>query len=99
MANVAHSTLTGSQLHEPKGADTAATGTVYVSNGAGSGSWQSIGTSSFTGMIADFPAPIAPAGWLECDGSVVSTSTFAGLFGVLSFQSSGTRTNGNAVVI
>lgn len=98
MANVAHSTLTGSQLHEPKGADTASTGTVYVSNGAGSGSWQSIGTSSFTGMIADFPAPIAPAGWLECDGSIVSTSTYAGLFGVLSFQSSGTRTNGSAVI-
>lgn len=34
-----HNALTGSQLHEPKGADSAASGTVYVSDGAGSGTW------------------------------------------------------------
>ena len=33
-------TLTGSQLHEPKGADTATSGHVYVADGAGSGSFQ-----------------------------------------------------------
>lgn len=98
MANVAHSTLTGSELHEPKGADTAALGTVYVADGAGSGSWNSIATSSFTGMIADFAAPVAPSGWLELDGSIISTSTYSGLFAVMSITSSGTRTNGSAVV-
>lgn len=98
MANVAHSTLTGSELHEPKGADTASLGTVYVADGAGSGSWNSIGTSAFTGMIADFASPVAPTGWLELDGSVISTSTYSGLFAVMSITSSGTRTNGNAVV-
>ena len=98
MANVAHASLTGSELHEPKGADTAALGTVYVANGAGSGSWNSIGTSAFTGMIADFAAPVAPIGWLELDGSTISTSTYSGLFAVMSMTSSGTRTNGNPVV-
>lgn len=98
MANVAHSTLTGSELHEPKGADTASLGTVYVADGAGSGSWASIGTSAFTGMIADFPAIEPPTGWLECDGSVISTTTYSGLFAVMAKTSSGTRTNGNAVV-
>ena len=98
MANVAHSTLTGSELHEPKGADTASLGTVYVADGAGSGSWNAIGTSNFTGMIADFPALEAPTGWLECDGSVISTATYSGLFAVMSKTSSGTRTNGSAVV-
>jgi len=98
MANVAHASLTGSELHEPKGADAAALGTVYVSNGAGSGSWQSVGTSAFTGMIADFAAPVAPAGWLELDGSILSTSTYSGLFAVMSITSSGTRSNGSAVV-
>lgn len=39
MANVQHSALTGSEIHEPKGADTANSGEVYVANGAGSGTW------------------------------------------------------------
>ena len=34
-----HSTLTGTEVHEPKGADTATSGQVYVSDGLGSGSW------------------------------------------------------------
>jgi hypothetical protein len=38
---VEHRNLTGSQLHEPKGAEAAALDTVYTSNGTGSGAWQS----------------------------------------------------------
>lgn len=34
-----HKDLTGADLHEPKGADTATSGKVYVSDGAGSGVW------------------------------------------------------------
>lgn len=98
MANVPHATLTGSELHEPKGADTAGLGTVYVADGAGSGSWASIGTSAFTGMIADFAAPVPPAGWLELDGSVISTSTYSGLFAVMSIPTTGTRTNGSPII-
>ncbi len=42
-----HSSLTEAELHEPKGADTAAINTVYVSNGAGSGSWtNALGTAT-----------------------------------------------------
>lgn len=98
MANVSHASLTGSEIHEPKGITGASLGTVYVSNGAGSGSWSSVGTSSFTGMIADFPAPVAPSGWLELDGSIVSTTTYAALYAVLSLTTSGTRTNGSPVI-
>lgn len=39
MANVNHKDLPNSELHEPKGASTASSSTVYVSDGAGSGSW------------------------------------------------------------
>lgn len=40
MANVNHSSLTGSKLHEPKGVATAPSGQVYVSNGdSTSGTW------------------------------------------------------------
>ena len=34
-----HNTLTGSELHEPKGAATASEGMTYVADGAGSGVW------------------------------------------------------------
>lgn len=43
---VAHSSLTGADLHEPKGADTASIDTVYVSNGAGSGAWVKLGADN-----------------------------------------------------
>lgn len=36
---VSHNNLTDPDLHEPKGASTASIGSVYVSDGAGSGSW------------------------------------------------------------
>lgn len=98
MANVAHADLTGAELHEPKGADSAALGTVYVADGAGSGSWANVGTSAFTGMIADFAAPVAPSGWLELDGSTISTTTYSGLFAVMAITTSGTRTSGSPII-
>ena len=36
-----HSTLSGADLHEPKGIESASAGTVYVANGSGSGNWLS----------------------------------------------------------
>lgn len=42
----AHSTLTGADLHEPKGVAAASANAVYVANGAGSGTWQTLTTSS-----------------------------------------------------
>lgn len=39
MANVNHSTLTDPYLHEPKGIASAASGEVYIANGAGTGAW------------------------------------------------------------
>ncbi len=42
MANVEHSSLTGSALHEPKGVAAANSGEAYVANGSGSGTWQPI---------------------------------------------------------
>lgn len=40
MPNIEHSTVTDPYVHEPKGASAAASGEVYTSNGAGSGTWQ-----------------------------------------------------------
>lgn len=61
-----HQDLTGADLHEPKGVASAASGRVYVADGAGSGTWKKITTSELdltnmqnpntiylTGVIAD----------------------------------------------
>jgi hypothetical protein len=42
----AHATLTGADLHEPKGADTASIATVYVADGSGSGDWQKVASEN-----------------------------------------------------
>jgi len=40
MATIAHSALTTTDLHEPKGVAAATEGRFYMSDGAGSGNWQ-----------------------------------------------------------
>lgn len=37
-----HSQLTGADLHEPKGVESASANQVYVADGSGSGSWQKL---------------------------------------------------------
>lgn len=39
----AHADLTGANLHEPKGADTASEDTLYIADGLGSGTWDKVG--------------------------------------------------------
>ena len=42
MANVSHNSLTGADLHEPKGVAAVAANRVYVSTGSGSGTWAQV---------------------------------------------------------
>lgn len=58
MADVEHSQLPDELLHEPKGASTAAAGTVYVADGAGSGSFTKLPTTSLDITLVSV-APIA----------------------------------------
>lgn len=39
MPNIQHKDIADAQLHEPKGASTANAGDIYISDGAGSGTW------------------------------------------------------------
>lgn len=39
---VTHASLTGSDLHEPKGIDSANSGEVYIADGSGSGDWSAL---------------------------------------------------------
>jgi len=50
------------------------------------------------GTMIDFAGPVAPDGYLACDGSAVSRTTYADLFAAITETQSGTLTTGNAVV-
>lgn len=41
---MAHASLSGADLHEPKGIGSASSGTVYVANGSSSGAWTALAT-------------------------------------------------------
>jgi len=57
MANVEHSSLTGSALHEPKAISTANGGETYVANGSGSGVWKPIHRHLGVGTSFDATGP------------------------------------------
>lgn len=67
-----HKNLTGTDLHEPKGASTATKGQVYRSNGAGSGTWLVIVP---VGAIWDVVAATAPLGFHLCDGKTIGDAS------------------------
>lgn len=80
MPTVAHSALTDPNLHESKGVASAAAGTVYVANGAGSGAW--------TYPIRKYTITISPAAvsanssneqTFTCTGLVLATDTIIGV--------------------
>ncbi len=50
-----HKDLTGTDLHEPKGAAAAAANYLYVANGAGSGTWKKIAIDSVDLTSIDSP--------------------------------------------
>lgn len=59
-----HRDMTGDELHEPKGIETAADGTVYIADGSGSGTWEdrhsgivSLNQYSLTEKLTDISAP------------------------------------------
>lgn len=49
---IEHKDIVDGQRHEPKGASTALTGTVYVADGLGSGVWKKVGFDNTTGTTA-----------------------------------------------
>lgn len=63
MPNVSHSSLTGAELHEPKGADSASSAQIYIADGLGSGDWRYLPhgfcTYSNIGTGVTYTAPTA----------------------------------------
>lgn len=71
---IEHSELPDNLLHEPKGASTAAAGTVYIADGAGSGSFQKLPTTSLNITIPTVTTATHTAvdGTVDLDGSTLS---------------------------
>ena len=88
-ARVRYDAGSGYKVYENQvGGNTAtpgADGTWLVISGAATG--------VLTGTILDYAGVSAPAGYLTCDGSAVSRSTYASLIGVLSQTQTGTSAN------
>lgn len=59
---VSHSTITDPNIHEPKGAASATINKVYVSDGAGSGTWQKLTESQFNSGSAAIGATLMADG-------------------------------------
>ena len=61
MANIQHASIPEAQLHEPKGVSIAPAGSVYVADGAGSGSWAFANAENevIVNSITDFPTAAA----------------------------------------
>lgn len=57
-------------------------GQVLTSNGSSAPSFQDIPAQP-SGMVQMFAGSSAPTGWLTCDGSAISRTTFAALFAVI----------------
>jgi hypothetical protein len=66
-----HSDITDPNIHEPKGASTASVGTVYVSDGAGSGTWGKLDEDNLdtVSLYADIETSLG-------DGTISVTSKY-----------------------
>lgn len=53
MANIQHKNVTDPNIHESKGAATAAIDTVRVSDGAGSGTWKKVDSKGLKNLLGD----------------------------------------------
>lgn len=75
-------TTTSYTLTLPNSAGT--TGHVLQTDGAGVTSWVAqAGATTPSGTVAMFAGSSAPTGWLLCDGSPVSRTTFSALFAIV----------------
>lgn len=75
MANVTHSSLTGSDLHEPKGVASASAGKVYISLGTGTGHWDHY--NNFVNGYVAFDAVTPAATHSVTTGFTVFNPTFS----------------------
>lgn len=102
MANVEHSTLTGSDLHEPKAIAAAAANRVYVSNGAGSGTWTTVSNDLLAASAKAFQAQLLHVQDQKAQGTAGGTSVNGGtrdLNTILTNEISGSSLASNQITL
>jgi len=69
-------------------------------NTTGAAVWVLLPTGQLipSGAVEFFAMQSSPSGWLECDGSAVSRTTYAALFAAITVQDAGNTTSASAVV-
>lgn len=87
-------TLTSPKINENVVLTSTATELNYV-DGVTSPIQTQINTNTPTGMISIHSAATAPTGWLLCDGTSYSTTTYANLHGVIGYTFGGSGANFN----
>ena len=101
----AHSTLTGADLHEPKGVASANADDIYIANGSGSGAWSAANNNIYLSVtLANVSA--ASSVWIPspCTGNITKIQTIingaiATSDVVISTEINGTAvTNGNITI-
>jgi len=101
-----HKDLTGTDLHEPKGAASASAGTVYVADGAGSGAWTALLAAqvALTVVVTD----VSTAGdfyiGAPCAGTIdkivgVLGAAISGADSNVTFAINGVSIDGSAMVV
>jgi hypothetical protein len=78
MPDVLHSSLSTTELHEPKGAAAATIGEVYVADGSGGGSWQppKTGWGSYKDGSTGEQTFTTTAAKLQIDGATTTLETY-----------------------
>ena len=102
MANVEHSALTGSDLHEPKALAGQTAGKVYVSNGSNSGAWtarQDLITVHIHDIstATDIYVPIINAGTVS-KLQTVTSAAIAGSDLIITAYNSSSASMGNLII-
>ena len=87
-------TLTSPKINENVSLTATSTELNYV-DGVTSPIQTQINTNTPTGMISIHSAATAPTGWLLCDGTSYSTTTYANLYGVIGYTFGGSGANFN----
>ena len=72
----AHSTLTGADLHEPKGVAAANADQIYIANGSGSGAWTNADNNIYLQLELD-DVSSASSTWIPspCNGTISKIQT------------------------
>ena len=101
----AHSTLTGADLHEPKGVAAANADQIYIANGSGSGVWTNADNNIYLTLELD-DVSTASSTWLAspCTGTISKIQTIlhgaiSGSDAVITAELNGTLVTGSSITV